>query len=269
MTRVISGLVLAVALFFAAPVQAQPVGTFVVAGDGYTGTVTTTQNGQAVDIVWTVGSQHFRGVGIFQNGLLSTGYSGEGQTGVALYREVSTGVWEGPYAFVGESQTHNERWTPQGGSGNAPASGGANTPPAGGAAPPAGTFAVTGEGYTGTVTVAQNGQAVDVVWQVGNQRFRGVGIFQNGVLSAGFTGDGHTGVALYRETSPGVWEGPWAFVGENQTHTERWTRQGAGTAPAPGGANAPPPAGGAAPPAGGATPPAAGATPPAGGTGNK
>jgi hypothetical protein len=239
MIRAISGSLLAVALLFAAPAQAQPVGTFAVTGDGYTGTVTATQNGQAYDVVWQVGNQRFRGVGIFQDGLLSTGYSGEGQTGVALYRQTSPGVWEGPYAFVGENQTHNERWNTQGGT---PPSGSNNVPAPGGAAPPAGaapvgTFAVTGDGYSGTVTVTQNGQAYDVVWQVGNQRFRGVGILQNGVLSTGYTGEGHTGVALYRQTAPGVWEGPYAFVGGNQTHTERWSAQGA--APPSGGANAP------------------------------
>jgi hypothetical protein len=132
MIRVFSGLLLAVVLFCTAPAQAQPVGTFAVTGDGYTGTVTVTQAGQAFDIVWQIGNQQFRGVGIFQNGLLSTGYSGEGHTGVALYRETSPGVWEGPWAFVGENQTHTERWTRQGAGGNAPPAGGGNAPPAGG-----------------------------------------------------------------------------------------------------------------------------------------
>jgi hypothetical protein len=134
MTRVMSGLLVAAALLIGAPALAQPVGTFNVAGDGYTGTVTVTQTGQTFNVVWRVQNQSFRGVGIFQNGVLSVGYTGEGQTGVALYREASPGVWEGPWAFVDEQQTHTERWTRGGqGGGNAPPGGAA--PPGGGAAP--------------------------------------------------------------------------------------------------------------------------------------
>ena len=131
-------------------------------------------------------------------------------------------------------------------------------------AQPVGTFAVAGQDYTGTVTVTQTGQTFNVAWTIGPQRFRGIGIFVNGVLSVGYSGEGATGIALYRESSPGVWEGPWALVNEQQTHTERWTRQGAGATPPAGGGNAPP-AAGATPPAGGAAPPAAGGTPPAAG----
>jgi hypothetical protein len=116
-------------------------------------------------------------------------------------------------------------------------------------AQPVGNYAVTGDGYTGTVIVTQTGQTYSVVWTVGNQRFTGIGIFLNGTLSVGYTGEGHTGIALYREGQGGAWEGPYAFVGDNRTQTERWTRGG-------GGANAP----STAPPGGGGTPPAAGAT---------
>ena len=125
MIRTISGLLLVAALMFGAPARAQPVGTFAVAGDGYTGTVTVTQTGQTFDVVWQVGNQRFRGVGIFLNGVLSVGYSGEGHTGLAIYRESAPGVWEGPWAFVAENETHTERWTRQGAGGPPPAGGGA------------------------------------------------------------------------------------------------------------------------------------------------
>ncbi len=125
MTRAFTGLLFAGALLFAAPAMAQPVGTFNVAGDGYTGTVTVTQTGQTFNVVWQVGTQRFRGVGIFLNGVLSVGYTGEGHTGVALYREAQPGVWEGPWAFVDEQETHTERWTRGQGGGNAPPGGGA------------------------------------------------------------------------------------------------------------------------------------------------
>jgi hypothetical protein len=122
MSRVISGLLLAVVLFFAAPASAQPVGTFATAGEGYTGTVTVTQTGQTYSAQWTVGNERYQGVGIFQNGMLSFSFTGQGRSGVVIYREASPGVWEGVYAFMGEQRTHTERWTPQGG-GNAPPAG--------------------------------------------------------------------------------------------------------------------------------------------------
>jgi hypothetical protein len=120
MIRVISGLLLAVALFCGAPAQAQPVGTFAVTGDNYTGTVTVTQTGQTYNAVWQIGNERFRGVGIFQNGNLSFGFTGQRQSGVVIYSQVSPGVWQGVYAFLGEQQTHTERWTAPGGGGNAP-----------------------------------------------------------------------------------------------------------------------------------------------------
>jgi hypothetical protein len=122
MSRVISGLLLAVVLFFGAPASAQPVGTFATAGDGYTGMVTVTQTGQTFTAQWTIGNQRYQGVGVFQNGLLSFGFTGQGRSGVVVYREASPGNWEGTYAFLGEQQTHVERWTRQGG-GNAPGGG--------------------------------------------------------------------------------------------------------------------------------------------------
>jgi hypothetical protein len=122
MMRVLSGLLLAVVLFCGAPARAQPVGTFATAGDGYTGTVTVTQTGQTFSAQWTIGNERYQGVGVFQNGLLSFGFTGQGRSGVVVYHQASAGVWEGVYAFLGEQQTHTERWTAQGG-GNAPPGG--------------------------------------------------------------------------------------------------------------------------------------------------
>lgn len=104
-------------------------------------------------------------------------------------------------------------------------------------AQPVGTFDVQGiddggDPYTGTVTVTQTGQTYNVEWRVEDQSFRGVGIFADGAFSVGFTGEGVNGVAIYRRNASGVWEGVWAFVDQNETHTENWTERGA--APAPG-----------------------------------
>src|SRR5262245_34745122 len=98
MIRVISGLLLAAVLFIGAPALAQPVGNFAVTGDGYSGTATVTQTGQTFNVTWQLGNERYRGVGIFQGGLLSIAYTGQGHTGVVVYREASPGVWEGVYA---------------------------------------------------------------------------------------------------------------------------------------------------------------------------
>lgn len=125
MNKRLLGVVVGAAMFAAMPALAQPVGTFDVAGNGYQGSVTVTQTGQTFNVVWTIGNQRFTGVGIFLNGVLSVGYTGEGRTGVALYREGQGGVWEGPWAFVGETATQTERWSRRGG---AQAPGGGNAP---------------------------------------------------------------------------------------------------------------------------------------------
>lgn len=127
MNKRLLGLVVGVALSAAVPALAQPVGTFDVAGPNYQGAVTVTQTGQTFNVVWTIGNQRFTGVGIFLDGVLSVGYSGAGNTGVALYREGQGGIWEGPWAFVGETAQQTERWTRRGGAA-APAAPGGGAP---------------------------------------------------------------------------------------------------------------------------------------------
>ncbi|MBL8839170.1 MAG: hypothetical protein JNL66_23145 [Alphaproteobacteria bacterium] len=135
MTRLFSAFAFALLLFVAAPALAQPVGTFDVqgiddGGDPYTGTVTVTQTGQTYRVEWQVEDQTFRGVGIFAEGALSVGFTGEGVTGVAIYRLGPNGVWQGTWAFVDQDETHTENWTAR--TGAAPAQ-----PPAGQAPAPA------------------------------------------------------------------------------------------------------------------------------------
>ncbi|MBL8839172.1 MAG: hypothetical protein JNL66_23155 [Alphaproteobacteria bacterium] len=127
MNKRLLGLALGAMMVVALPALAQPVGTFDVAGPNYQGAVTVTQTGQTFNVLWTVGTQRFQGVGIFVNGVLSVGYSGEGNTGVAVYREVQSGVWEGPWAFVGQATASTERWTRRGGAA-APAAPGGGAP---------------------------------------------------------------------------------------------------------------------------------------------
>lgn len=130
MARFLSSLAVAILLFVGAPALAQPVGTFDVqgvddGGDPYTGTVTVTQTGQTFNVEWRVEDQSFRGVGIFRDGAFSVGFTGEDMTGVAIYRLNASGVWEGVWAFVDQSETHTENWTARSGA----------APPAAGAAP--------------------------------------------------------------------------------------------------------------------------------------
>ena len=110
MIRAMSGLVLAVVLLFGAPALAQPVGTFNVQGQDYQGTVTVTQTGATFNVAWTLGNERYRGLGMFMNGVLSVGYTGQGRSGLAIYRE-NAGAWEGTWAFIGEQEVHTERWT--------------------------------------------------------------------------------------------------------------------------------------------------------------
>lgn len=137
MSRLLSALAVAVLLFVGAPAMAQPVGVFDVqgvddGGDPYTGTVTVTQTGQTYRVEWQVEDQTFRGVGIFADGALSVGFTGEGVTGVAIYRLGQNGVWQGTWAFVDANETHTENWTAR--TGAAPPAAGA--PPAPGAPAP-------------------------------------------------------------------------------------------------------------------------------------
>jgi len=122
MIRALSGLVVAVALMLGAPAMAQstaPNGTYNVAGQDYTGSVTVTPNGQTYTVTWTIGGTTHSGVGIWtaNGGVFSVGYSARGQgrdhVGVATYTRVQGGSgeeWAGPWAFVGENTAGEERW---------------------------------------------------------------------------------------------------------------------------------------------------------------
>jgi hypothetical protein len=61
--------------------------------------------------------------------------------------------------------------------------------------------------YQGTVTIARSGDTYALSWQLAREKYSGVGILREGVLSVGW-GGGDVGVVAYRAaetTLDGVW----------------------------------------------------------------
>jgi len=71
--------------------------------------------------------------------------------------------------------------------------------------------------YEGEVEISKNGERYELVWIIGQQDQRGVGLLENNILSVGYTditgGDiQDTGVVSYRVVNPGKLEGKWNSV---------------------------------------------------------
>lgn len=101
---------------------------------------------------------------------------------------------------------------------------------AGGAlADPAGRYKLVGENpggagqYQGTVVVTATGDTFNVVWRIGNSRYTGVGVWAESIFSVAYYGSNLTGVAVYRQTNGGGWNGVWAVKGANRLGKEVWT----------------------------------------------
>jgi len=80
-----------------------------------------------------------------------------------------------------------------------------------------------GSGYSATVTIRRSGEIWLVNWQIGNERYEGVGIVTNGVLSVAVPSAGQ--VAAYHQTRPGVLEGRWAIPNQQQMGSETLTKR--------------------------------------------
>lgn len=86
-----------------------------------------------------------------------------------------------------------------------------------------------GQTYSGVAAVQQTGNTFAIIWQTGNEEFRGVGVLRNGILMCGFQGPNNSaGVAFYQSVANGVWEGEWALIGGTEVGRERWTPRGGG-----------------------------------------
>lgn len=110
-------------------------------------------------------------------------------------------------------------------------------------ADPTGTFDVkgvnpnNGKEYTGTVTVARNGETYSVVWNVGGAEYVGTGLgakfigdrFQMGpasaddtAISVGYVSQSTFGMAMYFQQPDGVWQGVWTYGGSDKASPENW-----------------------------------------------
>lgn len=99
------------------------------------------------------------------------------------------------------------------------------------AADPTGRYAVYGVNpdgtrYEGTVSVAPHeaGEgAYDVVWRIVNDAFTGIGLLDGEVFAVSYTGR-FSGLAIYREVNPGVWQGTWTSGSTGTVGEEVWER---------------------------------------------
>lgn len=102
----------------------------------------------------------------------------------------------------------------------------------------------TGGTYAGKVTVTElpsgsgaSGQIFDVVWEIGGDMTRGVGIVDdkdNKTLAVSFVSNGQPGVSIIKETEKGA-EGIWYLKDQSALGSERWLAEKAGDTAAQGG----------------------------------
>nr|WP_314073864.1 hypothetical protein [uncultured Roseococcus sp.] len=92
----------------------------------------------------------------------------------------------------------------------------------------AGAYAVdgrsaSGEAYAGAVNLSPTGpQTWRVVWRVGGETARGIGMMARGVLVVGYVMNGETGVAAFEPHSDGRLVGRWTQGREGGLGSEVW-----------------------------------------------
>jgi hypothetical protein len=99
------------------------------------------------------------------------------------------------------------------------------------AAEPVGVYQVQGTNpgntdtrYSGVVSVEKTGDAYQVIWIVGNQKYEGTGLGNEQFLAVSYQSDDQSGLALYRAEGDG-WVGIWTSTGGTTVGTERWERK--------------------------------------------
>ncbi|BAT57573.1 hypothetical protein GJW-30_1_00079 [Variibacter gotjawalensis] len=95
-----------------------------------------------------------------------------------------------------------------------------------------GPYAIEGQNpdgagrYQGRVTVQRKGDTYQIVWQIGQTRATGTGIFRDGKLAVVFQPQtGAAGVAFFELNSSGSLSGTWTSLGGGVLGTEQWTPQ--------------------------------------------
>ena len=76
-----------------------------------------------------------------------------------------------------------------------------------------------GSGYDGALSIIEQGDVWQLVWNVGSDTYDGIGITSGNVLAAAYGGEG-CGVALYSIQPNGDLDGVWGMWGNNNLGTE-------------------------------------------------
>jgi len=101
-------------------------------------------------------------------------------------------------------------------------------------AQPVGNFQVEGrigdQTYRGTAEVTPQGDTFAISWRIDGNVYEGIGLWRDQQFIVGYRAGPDTGVAIYRQTAPGVWTGEWAPIGSRVVGTETITAAGGGTA---------------------------------------
>jgi hypothetical protein len=133
MRGLIRSIAVALAIGLAWPVLADPVGTFAVVGKNekgvaYRGTVVIARTGETYRLNWSLGRDHYTGIGIGatigKEGFLPTpaspavtvltvAYGTSAGFGVAQFIQQQDGSWLGAWAPSSSRVVSEERWVPQ------------------------------------------------------------------------------------------------------------------------------------------------------------
>jgi len=178
-------------------------------GGSYTGTVSFAPQGPAVAASWSTSGGAYGGVGLFADNRLFVGWGAPGgDASIVLYRIQADGSLAG-------------QWT-------SPGAGVLGTETATGGNPGTleGTYNVVGSnpngtGYQGTLSIAREGDAYHLWWNVGAQ-YQGIGFRDGDWLGVGW-GDGSVGVVEY-SINGNVAPGRWAVLGSAGVGVENLSR---------------------------------------------
>lgn len=178
----------------AAPPADALVGAFAVSGerpDGatYTGdaAVTALAQGGPYKVLWSIGGSSYGGIATKRGDILSVGWGDGNEHGVVDYVAKGDGTLDGVWYDARSIAPGRELLT-----GGLPNLAGVYTIEKG--------FGPGGEAYSGTCDLAVTGELHVLMWHVGKDTFRGLGVRSGDVLSVGFSTakSGAFGVVQYR-----------------------------------------------------------------------
>jgi len=180
-------------------------GTYEVAGEGYTATLTVTQTGEGYHLVWDVDDgTRFYGKGLVVNDVLGVVFArsdGSG-SGVVAYKKLN-GEMSGLWASAGGETLSGEK---------------AKSAAAlrASSLDLEGTYAVTGtnpngSNYGGELSLIGTGETWAAKWVTGGVEVYGTGLVVDNVAVLGYGNEAGVGVAVYEATTSGL-DGIWMFT---------------------------------------------------------